>query len=63
MMNALKEYNETVCRPAWKWVGKHWKGYSVFLVICMLGPYVWFYWDEIRAFIKSKFKKKDDEES
>lgn len=61
MMNALKEYKETVWKPSWRWVKKHWKGYSVFLAICMFGPYVWWYWSDIKTFIKSKFKKNKEE--
>lgn len=33
MMRALKEYNEMVMRPSWKWLRRHWKGYSVLLVM------------------------------
>lgn len=61
MMNALKEYNEMVCRPSWKWMKKHWKGYTVFLVISVVGPYIWLYWSEIVRYIKSKFKKNEEE--
>lgn len=61
MMNALREYNEMVMKPAWKWVEKHWKGYSVFLLICMTVPYIYLYWNDIRRFIKSKFKKNKEE--
>lgn len=33
MMRALKEYNEMVMRPSWKWLRRHWKGYSVLTAI------------------------------
>ncbi len=61
MMRALKEYNEMVMRPSWKWLKKHWKGYSVLLVISMIAPYLWFYWGDITEYIKSKFKNHEEE--
>lgn len=61
MMRALKEYNEMIWRPSWKWLKKHWKGYSVFLVILMIVPYIWFYRSSITECIKRKFTKNGDE--
>ncbi len=61
MMNALKEYYEMVWRPSWKWIEKHWKGYTVLLVLSMIGPYIWFYWSEIVQYIKDKFMKSEEE--
>ena len=61
MMKALKEYNEMVMRPSWKWLKKHWKGYSVLLVISMIVPYLWFYWSDITEYIKSEFKNHEEE--
>lgn len=58
MMRALKECNEMVMRPSWKWLRRHWKGYSVLLVIV---PYLWFYWSDITEYVKSKFKKNEEE--
>ncbi len=55
MKDAWKEYKEMVWMPSWKWVTKHWKGYSVFLIICGAAPYVWLYWDRIKTYIKGKF--------
>ena len=61
MMKVLKEYNEMVMRPSWKWLKKHWKGYSVLLAISMIVPYLWFYWSDITEYIKSKFKNHEEE--
>ena len=61
MMRALKEYNEMVMRPSWKWLKKHWKGYSVLLAISMIVPYLWFYWSDITEYIKSEFKNHEEE--
>lgn len=61
MMRALKDYNEMVWRPSWKWMKKHWKGYSVLLVISMIVPYLWFYWSDITEYIKNKFTKNEEE--
>lgn len=61
MMRALKEYNEMVMRPSWKWLRRHWKGYSVLLVISMIVSYPWFYWSDITEYVKSKFKKNEEE--
>lgn len=63
MMKALKEYNEMIMRPSWGWLKRHWKGYSVFCAIVMVVPYVWFFWDDIKEYIRSKFKKTNGEES
>lgn len=63
MMEALKEYNEIVWKPGWKWVRKHWKGYTVFCVLYLMAFYVWFFWDGIKAQardIKVKFNKSEE---
>lgn len=63
MMKALKEYDEMVMRSYWKWLEKHWKGYSVLLVIWFAGPYIWWYWDVIKSkfmVIKNKFMKNEE---
>ena len=61
MMRALKDYNEMVWRPSWKWMKKYWKGYSVLLVISMIVPYLWFYWSDITEYINNKFTKNEGE--
>lgn len=65
MIRALNEYNEMVMGSSWKWLKKHWKGYSVLLVISMFGPFfllnLWFYWSDITEYVKRKFKKKEEE--
>lgn len=55
MMKALKDYGEMVWKPSWKWVVKHWKGYSVLLVVLMVIPYIWLYWDDIKGYIRRRF--------
>lgn len=59
MMNALKEYNEMVMKPSWKWLKKHWKGYSILLIITMLVEFIWLFgwYDYIKDSIESKYKK------
>ena len=65
MMRALKEYNEMVMRPSWKWLKKYWKGYSVFVLVISViggfGPYLWYYRSDITEYIKSKFKNHEEE--
>ncbi len=61
MMRALKEYNEMVMRPSWKWLRKHWKGYSVLLAVSMVVSCLWFSWGDITEYIKSKFKNHEEE--
>lgn len=59
MMNALKEYNEMVWKPSWRWMKKHWKGFSVFYITVMLVEFIWLFgwYDDIKDFIKNKYKK------
>lgn len=63
MMNALKEYNEMVWKPAWRWMKKHWKGLSVFYITVMLVEFIWLFgwYDDIKEIIKSKYKKFKEE--
>ena len=65
MMRALKEYKEMVWNPSWKWVKKHWKGYSVFVLIISViggfGPYLWYYRSDVTEYIKNKFTKNEEE--
>lgn len=61
MKTALKDYKEMIWKPSWKWLKKHWKGYSVLLVICMVVPEIWWYWDDIKTYIKKKFKRNKEE--
>ena len=61
MMNALKEYNEMVWKPSWKWLKKHWKFYTMFCVFIMAIELCCLYWSSIKRFVKSKFKRNKEE--
>ena len=61
MMKALKDYCTEVWWPSWEWVKKYWKGYSVLVVAFMSLLYLWIYWSDIKEYIKSKFKKNEEE--
>lgn len=61
MIRALKEYNETVMKPSWNWMKKHWKGYSVFVISMVAVECIYFYWSNIKAYIRNKFKKAEEE--
>lgn len=61
MIEALKEYNEMVWKPSCKWLGRHWKGYSVFVAVLTIVPYLWFYWSDITEYIRSKLAKDEGE--
>lgn len=62
MFTALKDYNDMIMKPSWRWLKKHWKGYLVLLVIIYAVPYLWWYSDQIKEYFQSKFRKKEEEE-
>lgn len=41
MFKALKEYNEMVMKPSTKWLKRHWKGYSIFLLATCAAPVIY----------------------
>lgn len=59
----FKDYYEMICKPTWWWLKKHWKGYSVFLIICYALPFIWWYFEDIKEYFKRKFAKKEESES
>lgn len=61
MLNALRDYNHMVIKSSGKWLRKHWKGYSVFLVMRFVLPFVVLKIDDMTTWIKRKFKRQKKE--
>lgn len=61
MKQAWKEYAE-ICELSGKWMIKHWKGYTLTLIIyCVLVYGFLTGFDSIKEWFKSKFRKTEEE--
>lgn len=57
MKNALKEYWFEVWLPSCKWIGRHWKGYTLFILMIFFVDFLYVAWwtrDLERATEKAK---------
>lgn len=68
MMSVLRDYRTMVVRPQLSWIKKHWKGYTIFLIIVFIASFVYEWYDvghQIGDFVQHKFgrKNKNEEES
>ena len=71
MEKAMEDYNETCLKPSLRWVERHWKGYTLFVVVIYAVAYglgvAYSRWEngKNKRFIQAmdKLAKKSEEES
>ena len=61
MRNFWKDYAE-LCKEAGRFYKKHWLGCIVLNAVMIAGQYAWFYRDDIKDKLTSKFVKKHKED-
>ena len=61
MRNFWKDYAE-LCKAAGRFYKKHWLGCIVLNAVMIAGQYAWFYRDDIKDKLTSKFVKENNEE-